>query len=124
MCAKTLQQDDRHFPGWQPFEQLAERYDAWFDTERGARVFRVEAQCIGDLLVDRPRPWLEVGVGTGRFAAMLHVDEGVDPSSAVLRFASQRGIRTSVGKAEDLPYADHRFGAVVLVVTICFLKDP
>ncbi|MBN1675189.1 MAG: class I SAM-dependent methyltransferase [Kiritimatiellae bacterium] len=120
----TPQRSKTHAPGWTPFEKLAGRYDAWFDTERGRRIFRVETDCIRDLLVDTPRPWLEVGVGTGRFGAALNVDEGVDPSPAVLRYACQRGIRVSVGEAEHLPYDNRRFGVVLLVVTICFLADP
>jgi len=84
----------------------------------------VEAGCIRDLLEEAPRPWLEVGVGTGRFAAALNVDEGVDPSLHALRYATQRGIRTRFGTAEDLPYGSARFGGVLLVVTICFLEDP
>ncbi len=109
---------------WMPFERLADRYDAWFDSEKGRSLLRVEVDCMRDLLAGAPRPWLEVGVGTGRFAAALDVDAGVDPSAAVLRYASQRGIRTRVGRAEKLPYKSGRFGATLLVVTICFLEDP
>jgi len=110
--------------GRQPFERLADRYDAWFESSQGRRIFQVEADCIRDLLEDMPRPWLEVGVGTGRFAAVLDVDEGVDPSPAVLQYASQRGIHTQVGSAEHLPYGKRSFGVTVLIVTICFMDDP
>jgi ubiquinone/menaquinone biosynthesis C-methylase UbiE len=109
---------------WVPFERLADRYDAWFDSEKGRRIFRAEAECIRDLLVEMPRPWLEVGVGTGRFAVALDIDEGVDPSPAVLRYASQRGVQTRLGRAEELPYEGNRFGVTLLVVTTCFLDDP
>jgi len=111
-------------PAASPFERLADRYDRWFESPKGRRVFRVEAACIRDLLIGVPRPWLEVGVGTGRFAAALDVDEGVDPSAPVLRYAARRGIRTRQGSAEDLPYADRSFGAVLLIVTVCFLSRP
>ncbi len=110
--------------GWRPFERLAGRYDAWFDSPTGRRLFRVETRCLRGLLAGAPRPWLEAGVGTGRFAEALGVDEGVDPSRAVLRYAVRRGIKTRRGRAEDLPYADGRFGLVLLVVTICFLDHP
>lgn len=75
-----------------PFERMAEAYDGWFETERGKLIFRLETDCIRDLLEETTRPWLEVGVGTGRFAAALHVDVGVDSSPAVLRIAGQRVI--------------------------------
>ena len=124
MCRRMSKRSNQPSVGWAPFERLADRYDAWFDSDKGRLVFRVETACIRNLLVDMPRPWLEVGVGTGRFAAALDIDEGVDPSPAALRYASQRGIRTRVGRAEDLTYKSNRFGVTLLVVTICFLDDP
>jgi len=115
---------EQHPAAWAPFERLAERYDAWFDSARGRRIFEVEVGCIRDLLEEMPRPWLEVGIGTGRFAAALNVDKGIDPSPAVLKYAAERGIETRIGSAEDLPYGNQRFGITLLVVTICFLDDP
>ena len=107
-----------------PFNSLAQRYDAWFDRERGRRIFSVEQECIRELLVGMPRPWLEVGVGTGRFGAVLDIDAGLDPSPAVLRYASERGIRTRIGRAESLPWRDNSFGVILFIVTICFVSDP
>ena len=124
MRRRMSKRSNQHAVGWAPFERLADRYDAWFDSDKGRPVFRVEAECIRDLLEEMPRSWLEVGVGTGRFAAALDMDEGVDPSPAVLCCASQRGIRTRIGRAEKLPYKSNRFGVTLLVVTICFLEDP
>jgi len=118
------ERSDQHSVGWAPFERWANRYDQWFDSEKGERIFRVEAACIRDLLVDAPRPWLEIGVGTGRFAQALHVSEGIDPSPAALRYASERGIRTHMGEGENLNYGNSHFGAILLIVTICFLRDP
>ena len=123
MCATILQGRYAGFEGWAPFERLTGRYDRWFDGKKGRRVFLAETECIRGLLVDAPRPWLEVGVGTGRFAAALHVEEGVDPSPAVLRYAMARGIRVKTGTAEALPYASNAFGAALLIVTVCFLDD-
>jgi ubiquinone/menaquinone biosynthesis C-methylase UbiE len=119
-----MQRSEQRSAGWAPFERWTSRYDQWFDSEKGERIFRVEAACMRDLLVDAPRPWLEIGVGTGRFAEVLHVDEGTDPSPAVLGYAAERGIKTHVGEGEDLYYGNNHFGAVLLIVTICFLRDP
>jgi len=124
MCGGVSKRSDLCAVSGPPFERLADRYDAWFESERGRRIFQIEEECIRDLLEEMPRPWLEVGVGTGRFAAALGVEEGVDPSVAVLRYASQHGVRTRIGKAEDLPYESNRFGVTLLVVTLCFLDDP
>lgn len=120
MSKQSCQQSE----GWLPFEEYADRYDAWFESEKGKRIFQVEIECIRNLLLSMPHPRLEVGVGTGRFATVLDVDDGVDPSPAVLRYAAERGIRPRVGQAEYLPYEDGKFAVVILIVTICFLNDP
>ncbi len=107
-----------------PFDKLAHRYDAWFDSPKGRAVFLAEVRSLRCLTKAAPRPWLEVGVGTGRFAEALRVDEGIDPSPSVLQLAVGRGIRARLGDGEHLPYSDDSFGCVFLIVTICFLTDP
>ena len=105
------------------FDNLADRYDAWFDSPDGAPIFAAEARCVRALLEGAPRPWLEVGVGTGRFAETLGIEEGLDPSRAVLKIAAGRGVRTCFGHAEQMPYEAQSFGTVLMVVTICFVDD-
>jgi ubiquinone/menaquinone biosynthesis C-methylase UbiE len=68
--------------------------------------------------------WVEVGVGSGRFARALGVPEGVDPSRPLLEMAAARCIGTVEGAAEDLPYPDGSLDGILLVVTLCFLDDP
>jgi len=67
---------------------------------------------------------LEVGVGTGRFAAMLGVAEGIDPSPRMLDIAAGRGIRTYEGYAENLPFPDGSFDGALLALALCFVADP
>ncbi len=64
-----------------------------------------------------------MGVGTGRFAALLGVTEGIDPSPRMLAIAAGRGIRTYVGCAEELPFAESTFEGVLLALTLCFVAD-
>jgi SAM-dependent methyltransferase len=111
-------------PQTQPFDRLAARYDAWFDSQDGRPVFDMEVACLLDLMPSDRGRWLDVGVGTGRFAQALGVKEGVDPSDPMLEFARRRGVRASSGRGEDLPYLDGSFDGVLLVVTLCFLSDP
>jgi SAM-dependent methyltransferase len=108
----------------EPFDRLAARYDAWFDSADGRPIFDLEVACLADLMHPISDRWLEVGVGTGRFAEALGVAEGVDPSEPMLAFARRRGINTREGRGEDLPYQDSCFDGVLLVVTLCFLDDP
>ena len=102
------------------FETHHERYEAWF--------VKHEATYISELLALRAYlPWagrgLEIGVGSGRFAAPLGVQVGVDPSPAMLVHAAARGIETVRGSAEQLPFADGSFDYALVVTTICFVDS-
>jgi ubiquinone/menaquinone biosynthesis C-methylase UbiE len=106
------------------FDRLANRYDAWFETQRGAAIFRAELECLRRLLPRDLAGWVEVGVGTGRFASALGIPEGVDPSLPMLEIAARRGILTRKGSAEHLPCPDASVAGILLVVTLCFVDDP
>ncbi|HVB46200.1 MAG TPA: class I SAM-dependent methyltransferase [Streptosporangiaceae bacterium] len=106
------------------FERLAARYDAWYEGPVGTAVFPSEVACLQPLVDGLPRPWLEVGTGSGRFAAALGVEVGVDPAAAPLVLARSRGIRVVRGVGERLPFRAGVFGAVLAVVTVCFADDP
>lgn len=111
-------------PGVEVFEQGASRYDTWFEKARGRAIFASEVRCLRRLSADLPRPWIEVGVGTGRFAEALGIDVGVDPAIAPLQYAQDRGITAAAALGQALPFADRQFGAVFVIVTICFADDP
>jgi len=106
------------------FDSLADRYDAWFDAAEGSAIFAAEVQCLRRLLPQDLSGWVEVGVGTGRFAAALGVPEGIDPSAPMLERAEERGIRTRKATAERLSYPSASLDGILLVVTLCFLENP
>lgn len=104
-----------------PFEKHHQRYEDWFD--------RHWAAYISELLALRPfvpleGRGLEIGVGSGRFAAPLGVQVGVDPSPAMLAHAAARGIEVQTGTAENLPFGDDSFDHAMVVTTICFVDTP
>ncbi|MDQ7041697.1 MAG: class I SAM-dependent methyltransferase [Rhodothermus sp.] len=103
------------------FEQFVERYEAWFDRHPAAYASELAAV---RALWPSVREALEVGVGTGRFAAPLGIRYGVDPSPAMRRRAAARGIQVVEGVAEALPFPDQRFEAVLMVTTLCFVEEP
>ncbi len=107
-----------------PFDRVAARYDAWYDSPEGRSVFEQEVEALLLVKGRQPGRWLEAGVGTGRFAAAFGVAEGVDPSLPMLKLASRRGIHTQAGTAETLPYDDRSFDGVLVVTTLCFTTDP
>lgn len=106
------------------FEELAERYDAWYEGAVGQVAFPMEVECLRPLLLGLPKPHLEVGVGTGRFAEALHVEVGIDPARSMLRLARQRELSVVQSVGECMPFPDEAIGAVLLVVTLCFVDDP
>ncbi len=111
-------------PRIEVFEQRAADYDAWFRGPAGRVLFPIEADTVRLVLQGAPRPWLEVGVGTGAFAAELGVELGLDPAGEPMLYARRRGVTCIQGVAEALPFRDGSIGALLLVVTVCFLEDP
>jgi ubiquinone/menaquinone biosynthesis C-methylase UbiE len=105
-----------------PFDSLAETYDSWYDG-KGRIAFEIELAALRPLLAELPRPWLEVGVGTGRFAQALGIPLGVDPSTALLAKARVRGIEVLYGEGEELVFRAGSFGTVFLLTTWAFLAD-
>ena len=80
-----------------PFGDLALDYDAWFEKE-GKLIFAIEVSAFHEVLPSLPKPWLEVGVGSGRFARALGIETGVDPSIRLLGMARRRGITAFLGR--------------------------
>ena len=111
-------------PGLNAFEEFAARYDAWYDAAPGRLLFALELACLRPLVPGGPGPRLEVGVGSGRFAAALGLEVGLDSAAVPLRLAARRGVDVVQGAGEQLPFGDGTFAGVVLVVTLCFAGDP
>jgi len=106
-----------------PFDFLALDYDNWFERE-GKPVFAIETKAFQEILPSLPKPWLEVGVGSGRFAQALGIEIGVDPSIKVAEMARGRGISALLGVAEREPFRENSFGTLFLIVTLCFVNLP
>jgi len=105
------------------FDRLAPEYDAWFD-KKGSRIFFIEVKAFQELLPSLPKPWLEIGVGSGRFAQALGIETGIDPSTKLVEMARNRGINAFVGRGEQRLFDEESFGTVFLIVTLCFLDAP
>ncbi len=106
-----------------PFDDLASVYDAWFESE-GKLIFTIEVGAFRKILPLLPKPWLEVGVGSGRFAQALDIKIGLDPSAKLLALARKRDINVFLGKGEERFFNEGTFGTVFLIVTLCFVDSP
>jgi len=105
------------------FDSLAWAYDSWFEQE-GRLIFALEVEALKQVLPLLPKPWIEIGIGTGRFAQALGIDVGLDPSSQLLKIARNRGARVLLGRGEEAPFKDGSFGAIFFIVTLCFVDSP
>ena len=106
-----------------PFDTLAPAYDAWFQDE-GKLIFAIETKALQMTLPSLPEPWLEVGVGSGRFAQSLGIKTGIDPSSGLLAIAKGRGIEVIRAKGETQTFDEETFGTIFLITTLCFVDSP
>ena len=104
------------------FEEYAEDYDRWFDEHRDE--YLGELARIRKVLPPPDARSIEVGVGSGRFAAPLGITIGVEPSRSLGRMARRQGIEVIRGRAEALPIRDGSCSSVLMVTVICFLDDP
>ena len=103
------------------FDRYYRKYDNWYERNRFAYLSELEA--IKKVLPKRGIG-LEIGVGTGRFAAPLGITVGIDPSKNMISIARRRGMDAKVASGEHLPFKDATFDYAAIIITICFVKDP
>ncbi len=112
MRTSTLQTD--------VFETYAAAYDNWFDKNQA--LYQVELEAVRGSMPSIGTG-VEIGVGTGRFAAPLGISIGVEPSSKMAEVAKRRGIAVVKAAAEALPFAAGVFDFVLMITVVCFLDD-
>ncbi|MFA4989390.1 MAG: methyltransferase domain-containing protein [Candidatus Omnitrophota bacterium] len=103
------------------FGRYYKKYDAWYDKHKFAFLSEIEA--IKKILPQNEKG-LEIGIGTGRFAARLGIAMGIDPSGKMLKIAQERGAHVCLGLGEDIPFLNEAFGYVAIIITLCFVKNP
>ncbi len=104
----------------EPFEKYPYQYEDWF--ERNKFVYESELRAISKQLPESKKG-IEIGVGSGRFAAPLGIKIGVEPSNEMGKLAQKRGIEVINGMAESLPFDDSQFDFALMTTTICFVDD-
>ncbi len=107
-------------PGVSAFDKNVDRFEQWFVDNPLAYVSELRA--VRELLPANVNG-IEIGLGTGRFAAPLGIAKGIEPSRAMAELARKKGIEIVAGVAEHLPFMDGEFGFVLMVTTVCFLDD-
>ena len=95
-------------------------YEQWFQEH--SCLFAAEIAAIKEVL-PQSGVGLEIGVGSGLFAAALGIKYGVDPSAAMRKKAESRGVHVFDGVAERLPFKTAMFDFAVMITVDCFLTD-
>ena len=103
------------------FDRYYKKYDAWYDKHRFA--YLSELKAIKKVLPKKGRG-LEVGVGSGRFAASLGIEYGIDPSRKMLQIAKKRGVNVEWSRGEKLPYRNSAFDYIAIIISLCFVRNP
>ena len=102
------------------FDMYYKEYDAWYDKYKFAYLSELKAV---KKAIPQKSNGLEIGVGTGRFAAPLGIKYGIDPSRNMVKIARRRGVKVKVGYGERLPFKDGAFDYAAIIATLCFVKD-
>ncbi len=103
-----------------PFDRYTAQYENWFTENKFA--YQSELEAVRALL-PKKGIGVEIGVGSGLFAAPLGVRLGVEPSGKMRNLALARGVHVLDGYAEKLPLKDAFYDYVLMVTTVCFLDD-
>lgn len=104
----------------EPFEKHASKYEDWFTKHKF--VYQSELEAVRQRLPHN-KQGIEIGVGTGRFAAPLGIRFGLEPSAKMREIAQKRGVEVVGGVAEAIPFSDSIFDFALMVTTICFVDD-
>ncbi|MGD8720148.1 MAG: hypothetical protein PVG46_00015 [Desulfobacterales bacterium] len=101
------------------FDSAADTYDCWYDTPEGSAIFGEEIECLRLFSDDYSNRWLEVGVGTGRFAEALGITQAINLSPPMAVKAARRGIHLCVGQSEQPPFPKQMFDGALMALTLC-----
>lgn len=102
------------------FNKNFEEYDRWFSENE--EFYKSELNVLKELIPSGENA-IEIGVGTGRFASKLGIEIGVEPSKGMAKIGKERGINIYEAVAENLPFKDNSFDTVLMMMTICFVKN-
>lgn len=102
------------------FNDYAYEYDIWY--KENDALYQSEIAALKKIIPQNANG-IEIGVGTGRFASKLGINEGIEPSSKMAEIANSRGITVYQGTAENLPILPDIYDYALMVFTLCFLDD-
>jgi ubiquinone/menaquinone biosynthesis C-methylase UbiE len=115
------------------FDNVADRYDQWYDTPHGALYDRFEKKAINKLLGyhTEGKRLLEVGCGTGHWSTFFSTRgcevTGIDISERMVTIAKNKHIVRSSFHVMDghrTSFADKSLDIAAAITTLEFAADP
>ncbi len=111
------------------FNEVANDYDRWFETDEGKEVKKLELKALLTALgsIER-KSILEVGIGTGLFANEFKklgaIVYGIDPAENMLKIAQSRDLNVKSGQGESIPFEDNTFDITISMTSMENSKLP
>ena len=115
------------------FENIADSYDSFYESEKGLIYDRLEKTAVAQMMPSAisHTKMLEVGSGTGHWSRFFtehgfHVT-GIDVSPRMIEIAKAKNIPNTEFRVEDvyrLPYEKNSFDIVCAMASIEFTNDP
>lgn len=109
-----------------PFANLADSYENWYETPLGAFVIGEEEKALRDLL-PMGEKFLEVGAGTGWWLRKFEYPRivAVEPSPRMLEIGKKNvpWARWICARGEELPLENESFDVVLLFTVLEFVQD-
>jgi ubiquinone/menaquinone biosynthesis C-methylase UbiE len=115
------------------FDNVADRYDRWYDTPRGAIYDHFEKKVVDKLLKNHTegKRLLEVGCGTGHWSKFFSTKgyeiTGIDISERMVTIAKNKNIARSsfhVMDGHSMSFADNSFDIAAAITTLEFATAP
>ena len=110
---------------------VALEYDAYYQTEIGKTVDRIEKKIVSAHLKNLPKTnWLELGCGTGHWTEFFSENRlqltAVDSSEAMLKIARSKNLENVKflnADATQLPFPDNHFSEIISITMLEFVDD-
>ncbi len=103
------------------FDENYEKYDRWY--EKNEYAYQSELKLLRKIIPENKKG-LEIGVGTGRFAAPLGIEYGIDLSENMLKIANDRGVKVERASGESVPFKNNAFEYIAIIITLAFVNNP